>query len=173
MEAAERDSDALCTRCGLCCDGTFYGSVVIAAPERERLKRVGLRVVESDGGLAMPQPCSALGGSLCAVYETRPDACARYECTLRKRVRAGESTLEDAERTVARMRELLSSIRAAFDCPDATSIWERILALEEPATAEQGAVVARDYAAAIDAVGTLLELGREHFEPRFAGGASR
>src|SRR5262245_22448053 len=66
----------LCKECGLCCDGTFYGTVAVAEAERERALRVGLRVVDEDGALRMPQPCSALRGHLCAVYEDRPSACA-------------------------------------------------------------------------------------------------
>ena len=86
---------------------------------------------------------------------------------------AGESTLEDATAKVARMRALLATIRSAFDCPPTTSIWDRILALEEPTSAEAKSVAIRNYAVAIDAVSELLELGRASFEPRFAGGGAR
>jgi uncharacterized protein len=164
--------------CGLCCDGTFYGSVVVAGDERERLGRIGLRVIQHErtsgtsGTLSMPQPCAALRGCLCAVYGDRPGACAAYECLLRKSVASGAQSLDDARAKVAEMRRLLATIREGFDCPPETSIWEKILSLEEP-TPEGAAVAARHYASAIDAVGALLELGREHFEPRFAGGGAR
>ncbi|MDB5212612.1 MAG: hypothetical protein JWO86_539 [Myxococcaceae bacterium] len=171
MSVAE--ANALCMQCGLCCDGTFYGSVVVADGEKARLERVGLRVVQADGATAMPQPCSALRGCLCAVYEERPSACAAYECTLRKRVSAGERTMDDATAKVTQMRALLASIRTGFECPESMSIWERILAMEEPQTAEGAAAAARKYAVAINAVGELLALGRAEFEPRFAGGGSR
>jgi Fe-S-cluster containining protein len=164
------EPEALCTRCGLCCDGTFFGSVVVAAAERAPLARLGLSVVGSDV-TSMPQPCAALRGCLCAVYEGRPGACARYACALRTRLASGARSAAEAAATVARMRELLELVRAAFDCPKETSIWEAILALEEPATAEGEAQARKDYGAAIDAVGALLELGRAEFEPRFAGGA--
>lgn len=170
---SDAEANALCTQCGLCCDGTFYGSVVVAHEEHARLGRVGLRVIQDEGTLSMPQPCAALRGCLCAVYAERPSACARYACSLRKKVGAGGASLEDALAKVARMRSLLAAIRAAFECPVTTSIWERILTLEEPTTAEGASVAARDYAEAIAAVGELLELGRAEFEPRFAGGAAR
>jgi Fe-S-cluster containining protein len=166
-------ADALCMQCGLCCDGTFYGSVVIATEERPRLEKVGLRVLQHDGGMAMPQPCVALGGCLCSVYQARPAACSQYECTLRKRVVAEACSLDEAIAKVAKMRELLATIRDGFDCPEGTSIWERILALETPDTPEAMEIAARDYAAAIQAVGELLEVGRADFEPRFAGGGAR
>ena len=47
------------------------------------------------------------------------------------------------------------------------------MALEEPSTPEAAALAARKYAGAIEAVGALLALGREAFEPRFAGGGTR
>ena len=172
---ADADADALCTQCGLCCDGTFYGSVVIAESETARVERVGLRIVrdEQGRGTTMAQPCSALRGCLCAVYAERPTACAAYQCSLRKAVGAGERTLGEATADVKTMRELLATIRAAFECPETMSIWERILAMEEPKTPEEAALASARYGEAIRAVGELLALGRAAFEPRFAGGGSR
>lgn len=166
-------ANALCMQCGLCCDGTFYGSVVVAQDERPRLERVGLRIVQEDGATAMPQPCSALRGRLCAVYEARPTACAAYECLLRKNVSTGARSMDEAIAAVAQMRSLLTIIRTAFECPGSMSIWERILAMEEPTTPEDAALASRKYAGAIAAVGELLALGRAELEPRFAGGGSR
>lgn len=172
--AADAQTLALCMQCGLCCDGTFYGSVVIASDEKERLGRVDLHVVQQDdGSTTMAQPCSALRWCLCSVYADRPASCAKYECSLRKKLSAGGCTLEEAIAKVEKMRELLAAIRSAFDCPPTTSIWERILSLEEPTTDEGKLVAARDYARAIEAVAELLEVGRADFEPRFAGGGSR
>jgi Fe-S-cluster containining protein len=167
------EANALCMQCGLCCNGTFYGSVVIAEEETARLSRVGLRIVRDDGTTTMSQPCSALRGCLCAVYEERPTACARYECSLRKKLVADECSLDDATANVAKMRELLATIRTAFDCPESMSIWKRILAMEEPKTPEEAAAASQKYGDAIAAVGELLALGRATFEPRFAGGGSR
>jgi Fe-S-cluster containining protein len=171
MSVAE--ANALCMQCGLCCDGTFYGSVTIAVDERSRLQRVGLRIVDDEGKAAMKQPCSALRGCLCGAYEERPAACAEYQCSLRKKLVAGEESLHGATATVAKMRELLASIRVAFECPESMSIWERILAMEEPTTPEEAIAASRKYDAGIKAVGELLSLGRAEFEPRFAGGGSR
>jgi len=167
------EANALCTQCGLCCDGTFYGSVVIESGEQPRLERVGLRLVQDDGAAVMRQPCSALRGCLCAVYEERPTACAGYECSLRKKLAADGCSKDDALATVMKMRELLATVRTGFDCPESMSIWERILAMEEPTTPEEAAAAAEKYGEAIRAVGELLALGRAAFEPRFAGGGSR
>lgn len=168
-DARESPADALCRQCGLCCNGTFYGSVLVAEGERPHLERIGLRIVDQEGATAMAQPCTALRGCLCSVYAERPAACAAYECTLRKRVRAGERSLEQALADVAEMQALLAKIREIFEVAATASIWEAILALEEPTPEEQRAS-GRDFAAAIDAVAKLLDVGRAKFEPRFAGG---
>jgi hypothetical protein len=147
--------------------------VVVAAEETERLERVGLRVLQNEGACSMAQPCTALRGRLCDAYADRPSACAAYECELRKRVSAGASSLEDARKDIATMRVLLATIREGFEIPDGGSIWEKILTLEEPATAEAAALAVVKYGPAITAVGQLLTLGRAAFEPRFAGGGAR
>lgn len=167
-------ADTLCLSCGICCDGTLYGSVVIEPDEHERVRRVGLPVLANQDGpeLLMRQPCVALTGVLCSVYQDRPASCARYECALRKNVAAG-APLADALATVGRMHELLGIIRAGFACEPGASIWERILAMESPTTAAEERAAAVRYGPAIQAVGELLALGRAAFEPRFAGGGRR
>jgi len=167
------DSEGLCTDCGLCCDGTFFGAVVVAPEETERLVRVGLPVLQREGACSIAQPCKALRGCLCDVYADRPSACATYECELRKRVDAGASSLEEARAKIATIRALLATIRRDFEIPEGASIWEKILTLEEPSTPEGAALARVRYGAAIQAVGALLELGGAAFEPRFAGGGTR
>ncbi len=158
-------------QCGLCCDGTFFGSVVIAPDEAVKLKRVGLRLLQSDSETCMPQPCTALRGCLCSVYAERPSACARYECELRKNVTSGARSLEVALASVSRMHMLLATLRTSLGAGAGVSVWASILALDEPETPEGKTLARATYAEAIAAVGELLELGRAEFEPRFAGGA--
>ena len=155
-----RAAEALCVRCGLCCDGTFFGSVVVAGGERERLGRVGLRVVDEDGKLSMPQPCSALRGCLCAVYADRPGACRQYECRMRERLLDGSVSEEDAR----------ASVRDAFDL-QGSSIWEAILAIDAlAATDEMSAADGRRLDGGVAALSELLELARDTFEPAAGGG---
>jgi Fe-S-cluster containining protein len=165
-----RAAEALCVRCGLCCDGTFFGSVVVAGGERERLGRVGLRVVDEDGKLSMPQPCSALRGCLCAVYADRPGACRQYECRMRERLLDGSVSEEDARASLARIRVLLASVRDAFDL-QGSSIWEAILAIDAlAATDEMSAADGRRLDGGVAALSELLELARDTFEPAAGGG---
>jgi Fe-S-cluster containining protein len=173
--ASERKhkADALCMECGLCCDGTFFGSVVVAEDERDRLRRVGLRVVDGDGGPVMPQRCSALRGSVCSVYADRPKACRAYECSLRESFLAGSTSEEVARASLARMRVLLLTIRRAFDLPEGTSIWEAIVRISEPANFDPTSPAGQKLDEGIRAVSELLELARAVFEPAFAGGGRR
>lgn len=173
MGEAREASETLCKECGLCCDGTFFGSVVIASDETERLARRGLRVLQNEGTCTMAQPCSALSGHLCDAYADRPTACRTYECLLTKRVSAGACTLEEARATIASARALLATIRAGFEMPEGGSIWTTILDLEEPTTREGAAAALAKYGPAIDAVGALVQLGAAKFEPSFAGGGKR
>lgn len=167
------DADSLCLDCGLCCDGTFFGSVLVAPEETERLGRVRLVVVEQEGVPSLAQPCTALRGCLCDAYAERPRACASYECHLRRDVAAGARTLAEGRAEVNAVRQLLGVIRADFAIAEGASIWEAILSLEEPQTAEAEALATERYARAIDAVGALLERVRSTFEPKFAGGGAR
>lgn len=162
-------ADAVCMDCGLCCDGTFFGSVTIAAAEQPRLERVGLQIVDDDGAPVMPQPCSALRGCLCTVYADRPDACARYECSLRKDIIAGAKSAMEARADVLRMRALRATFCEAFGLPTATSMWQALVALEEPKSFAEGSSAEREYDASVNALSELLELGRRAFEPSFAG----
>jgi hypothetical protein len=165
-------ADRVCMRCALCCDGTLFGSVVVADAERERLGRVGLRVVQTDRGATLEQPCSALRGTHCGVYAERPSACARYACLLRRGVEARLIGEDDALAKVARMHALVATLREAFEAPAGSSLWARIMALEEPEGADAAREAAARYADAIAAVGELLELARRSFEPKFSGGAT-
>lgn len=162
-------SDTLCRACGLCCDGTFFGSVVIEHAEADRLERIRLPLFQDGEELGMEQPCSALHDDQCAVYADRPSACAEYECELRKRVDAGARTLEQAQAHVITFRALLMTLRDVFDCPAPASFWNKILLLEEEGRVHgSGALSAEDYDLAVTSVSHLLELGRTEFDAQFA-----
>lgn len=163
-------ANALCMHCALCCDGTFFGSVLVAPEERPRLTRIGLRVVDEDGTLAMPQGCTALRGCLCTVYPDRPKACASYACALREAVVAGDTLPSAAMDQVARMRALIATIREAFGLPATSSVWEAVLAIAEPVPPDPNTPEGRRFDEGIAAVSELLALGRASFEADFGGG---
>lgn len=73
----------LCQRCGLCCDGSLFTQVPLAEDEVDPAHRRGLVVLaRADGSPALRQPCAALQGRRCAVYDARPAGCRRYRCML-------------------------------------------------------------------------------------------
>lgn len=100
----EDDASALCRSCGLCCDGTLFTFVRLDANEATRARTNALPIVTRDGGDALPQPCAALDGCDCRVYESRPAPCARYDCMLLVALKGGETSLGEARRIVDEAR---------------------------------------------------------------------
>jgi len=89
-------TDTLCTRCGLCCDGSLFADVELGSrAEITRLEVLGLVIDDDDAsGALLPQPCRALDGTLCSIYAHRPKCCRTFECGLLKDVRRGAVSVE-------------------------------------------------------------------------------
>lgn len=111
-------TDTLCTRCGLCCDGTLFGDVELTGPaEATRLELLGLDVDADDADVELlALPCGALRGTTCGVYAARPRCCRTFECRLLQDTRAGVVTVDAAlarigaaRAQVARVERLLST----------------------------------------------------------------
>jgi uncharacterized protein len=112
-------TDRLCTRCGLCCDGSLFADVELSGPtEAAGLEVMGLEIEEddADGGLLV-QPCAALQGKRCGIYAHRPECCRTFECRLLQDVRRGAVTVEragehiaEALKRVGRVRELAAAL---------------------------------------------------------------
>ena len=112
-------TDTLCTRCGLCCDGSLFADVELAGrAEATGLELLGLEIEDDDtGGALLVQPCVALQGRRCAIYEHRPECCRTFECRLLHDVRRGAVGVERAKKQIAealwrigRVRELMAQI---------------------------------------------------------------
>lgn len=112
-------TDTLCTRCGLCCDGSLFADVELAGrAEATRLEVLGLEIEDNDGGGALLlQPCRALQGTLCRVYAHRPKCCRTFECRLLQDVRHGAVSVESAREHIAeamkrigRVKELMAQL---------------------------------------------------------------
>ena len=102
-------TDTLCTRCGLCCDGTLFADVELAGrAEAMRMEVLGLAVEEHDGDSELMQlPCSALRGTRCGVYAHRPKVCRTFECRLLQETRRG---VVDVQRAIALIDETRTRI---------------------------------------------------------------
>lgn len=101
-------TDALCTHCGLCCDGTLFSEVELGGPgEATRLEALGLAIEEDDRPLLL-QPCAGLAGRRCSVYAHRPGSCRTFECRLLQDVRSGTTSVP---RALATIRATLARVR--------------------------------------------------------------
>ena len=104
----------LCTKCGLCCNGSFLADIEISREEALRLEAGGLEVEEEDGNALLIQPCAALKGKRCSIYAYRPKCCRTFECLLLKRARQGEVSVVKAGEMIERARTLRKQDAAAF-----------------------------------------------------------
>ena len=98
---------SLCLSCGLCCDGTLFRRVALDPGESTRLG-TRVRLSEDDGSLV--QPCRALSGKKCGVYEDRPSVCRKFRCLALEQLEAGDLTSDEAHEMIhealARRRRL-------------------------------------------------------------------
>ena len=102
-------TDTLCTRCGLCCDGALFADVELAGgDEAAGLEAMGLEIEDGDGDARslLIQPCAALKGTRCRIYEHRPGCCRTFECRLLQEVKRGVVGLEAALEKIERALEL-------------------------------------------------------------------
>ena len=107
-------TDALCTHCALCCDGTLFADVeLVGQAEVARLEIMGMDV-ENEGknmGL-LSQPCAALRGTRCGIYAHRPKCCRVFQCHLLQNAQSGTVTVERALEHIADAREQIGQVRA-------------------------------------------------------------
>jgi uncharacterized protein len=106
-------SDTLCTRCGLCCDGTLLGDVELTGPaEAARLEILGLALDDDEGGVELlPLPCAALRGTRCSIYARRPKACRTFECRLLQDAQRGDVSVEQALARIAHARAQVQHVK--------------------------------------------------------------
>jgi hypothetical protein len=108
----------LCTRCGLCCDGSLFADVELAGrAEAGRLETLGLDIEDEDGGLLLLQPCAALNRRRCGIYAQRPGCCRTFECRLLQDVREGALTTHRALRLIADTHAKLRRVKRRLGPP--------------------------------------------------------
>ena len=106
-------TDQLCTRCGLCCDGSLFADVELAgSAEAAGLEVMGLEIEEDDtDGAVLVQPCGALRGKLCGIYAHRPECCRTFECRLLQDARRGAVSVEQALEHIAETLKHVGRVR--------------------------------------------------------------
>src|SRR5688572_13713072 len=102
----------LCTSCGLCCDGTLFAEVELRSRrEGFMLESFGLNVEDGDDSELLIQPCGALKGTRCSIYQHRPKCCRTFECRLLRDVMEGKRTRVDAGQIIQETRDLITEIK--------------------------------------------------------------
>ncbi len=97
----ENSFSAICTACGMCCDGTLFNKAKIVDEVDEVLvQSLGLETfTENSGKRFFKQPCPQFKGC-CAVYEKRPNTCDKYLCRPLREVERKEISLEAARKII-------------------------------------------------------------------------
>jgi Fe-S-cluster containining protein len=106
-------TDTLCTRCGLCCDGSLFADVELSGREEATVLEVmGLEIEDDDaGGGLLVQPCRALQGKRCGIYPHRPECCRTFECRLLRDVRRGTVGIERARGHIAEALKQIGRVK--------------------------------------------------------------
>jgi Fe-S-cluster containining protein len=107
-------TEILCTKCGLCCDGTLFADVELVGPaEAARLEIMGMEVENENKNVGLlSQPCAALRGTRCGIYAHRPKCCRTFECHLLQSAQSGAVTVERALQEIADARDQIRQLRA-------------------------------------------------------------
>ena len=107
-------TDTLCTKCGLCCDGTLFADVeLVGQAEVARLEIMGMEVENEDRNIGLlSQPCAALRGTRCGIYAHRPKCCRVFQCHLLQNAQRGTVTVERALEQIADARDQIRQVRA-------------------------------------------------------------
>lgn len=96
----------LCTQCALCCNGTLFVDVrLIASDSVVALESCGVSVWKRRGAQSrFHQPCACLQRRQCRIYESRPNHCRAFECSVLGRVKGRELSPADALRIIRAMQ---------------------------------------------------------------------
>ena len=110
-------TDTLCTKCGLCCDGTLFADVELGGQaEIAGLELVGMAIEEEGRNTGLlSQPCAALRGTRCSIYAHRPKCCRTFECHLLQSAQLGAVTVERAVEQIAVARSQIERVRDLLD----------------------------------------------------------
>lgn len=161
-------TDTLCTRCGLCCDGSLFADVELTGvDEASALEVMGLEIEdidEGDGELLL-QPCRALKGKRCGIYLHRPECCRTFKCRLLQEVERGAVSVDQAKgkigetlRRIERIRGLLVYLGATNEHLPLKERCEEALALSADADVDPEMNRKRDeLQAAMTSVEQLIE----------------
>ena len=102
-----QQSAQLCQACGICCTGAFFSHVNITKKEVEALEGTMIKtIVDTKGKPVFAQPCPALEGTSCSIYEKRPGSCRSFLCDLTRDVLNGRTDYGTALEAVDELKML-------------------------------------------------------------------
>ena len=111
----------LCLGCGFCCDGTLFNRVPLLESEVEVHREVLHVAAGAHHGV---QPCPALDGTSCRVYERRPLTCRRYRCLLLEAFEAQEVSEAGALEIVETVKRTRAELAEALGLPTSGAVVE-------------------------------------------------
>jgi hypothetical protein len=154
------DASALCVSCGMCCDGALFTNARAEPEEVARLRELGLEVEQvRPGRTQFRLPCPHHHEGHCGIYPDRFLKCRSFRCALLNRLDSGETTLAEAQATVAQAKAMLSRV-SALD-PAAGQFGTRVEQRSEPAPAGEGEEVARRRRLLLESLALDLFLDRK------------
>lgn len=102
----QRVEQTLCQQCGICCDGTLFNGVQLKSGDSPAaLRALGLSVLKTGTHWKLRQPCRALEGCRCLVYQDRPSHCREFRCLLLDEMKDGTLSADQASRVIRRARK--------------------------------------------------------------------
>lgn len=113
---------ALCTACGLCCDGSLFDAVRVKPAEIAPLRELGMPI-EPGESAQFSQPCPKLAERKCSIYANRPGTCRNFACALLRRLRRSEVALDEALHIVATAQSLRDKVAATMPAGASTAAW--------------------------------------------------
>lgn len=125
------EASTLCVGCGMCCDGVLFTNARAEPDELPRLRALGLEVEQVRERTQFRLPCPHHHEGHCGIYSDRFLKCRTFRCALLKRLDSGETTLSEAQATVAQAKAMLARV-TALD-PAAGQFRERVRQRSEPA----------------------------------------
>ena len=94
-------ANALCQKCGICCDGSLFSSVTVYKHKIKKLEKAGVKVYgRTRGSFQFDQPGSCFEGGTCSIYAARPEKCRSSFCILQRKVMNGSVSFSDGSKLV-------------------------------------------------------------------------
>lgn len=136
----------LCTRCGMCCDGTLFEYVEVDERERQSVESL-FTLYPGTKGPVFHQPCPHAVNQCCMIYEARPETCRKYRCKTLIALDSGDITAREAARRVNEALQARDTVRPLLLSGETIQ-----------AARKRRAAIAGDPAHAMDALYFVLKL---------------